>query len=73
VSSNPTGEVRPRSHRWVPKQARTRLPLPRERVPPPASDMTLGIGMLDQENAFNARTETVKQRAEILRKRHDRR
>lgn len=36
-------------------------------VPRPASAMTLGLGLFDQKNLFNARTETVKPRAEILR------
>jgi len=36
-------------------------------VPRPASAMTLGLGLFDQENLFNARTETVKAKAEILR------
>jgi len=36
-------------------------------VPRPASDMTLGLGLFDQENVFNARTEAVKPRSEILR------
>ena len=36
-------------------------------LPRPPSDATLGLGLFDQENLFNARTEAVKPRAEILR------
>jgi hypothetical protein len=35
-------------------------------VPRPASDMTLGLGLFDQVNLFDARTEAVKPQAEIL-------
>lgn len=35
-------------------------------VPRPASDLTLGLGMFDQANVFNARTEAVKPQADIL-------
>ena len=35
-------------------------------VPRPASDMTLGLGMFDQDNIFNADAEAAKPRAEIL-------
>ena len=35
-------------------------------LPRPPSDMTLGLGMFDQENLFNAKTEAVKPRAAIL-------
>jgi hypothetical protein len=36
-------------------------------LPRPPSDETLGLGLFDQENLFNASTEAVKPRAEILR------
>jgi hypothetical protein len=36
-------------------------------VPRPPSDMTLGLGMFDQDNIFNAGAEAAKPRAEILR------
>lgn len=36
-------------------------------VPRPASDMTLGLGMFDQENVFTPATEAVKPRARIER------
>ena len=36
-------------------------------VPRPASDMTLGLGMFDQENVFTPETEAVKPRARIER------
>jgi hypothetical protein len=36
-------------------------------VPRPASDMTLGLGLFDQENLFTPRTEAVKPQSEILR------
>jgi hypothetical protein len=36
-------------------------------LPRPASDLTLGLGMFDQDNIFNARAEAAKPRAEILR------
>jgi hypothetical protein len=36
-------------------------------VPRPPSDMTLGLGMFDQENIFNARTEAAKPKEQILR------
>jgi hypothetical protein len=35
-------------------------------VPRPASDLTIGLGMFDQANVFNARTEAVKPETEIL-------
>ena len=40
VSSNPTGEVRPRSHKCAPNQARSRLALPRERCGAPSAAFT---------------------------------
>jgi hypothetical protein len=36
-------------------------------LPRPPSEATLGLGLFDQENLFNATTEAVKPRAEILR------
>ena len=36
-------------------------------LPRPPSDATLGLGLFDQENLFNARTEAAKPRGEILR------
>jgi hypothetical protein len=36
-------------------------------LPRPPSEMTLGLGLFDQENLFNASTEAVKPRDEILR------
>jgi hypothetical protein len=36
-------------------------------VPRPPSDMTLGLGLFDQDNIFNARAEAAKLKAEILR------
>ena len=38
--SNPTGEVRPRSHKCAPNQARSRLALPRERCGAPSAAFT---------------------------------
>lgn len=35
-------------------------------IPRPPSDMTLGLGMFDQDNLFNASAEAAKPRAEIL-------
>jgi hypothetical protein len=35
-------------------------------VPRPPSDLTVGLGMFDQANVFNAKTEAVKPQAEIL-------
>jgi Phytochelatin synthase len=35
-------------------------------LPRPPSESTLGLGLFDQENLFNARTEAAKPRAEIL-------
>jgi hypothetical protein len=32
----------------------------------PPSDMTIGLGMFDQENVFDAKTEAVKPKAEVL-------
>jgi hypothetical protein len=36
-------------------------------VPRPASDMTIGLGMFDQDNIFNDRANAAKPREEILR------
>jgi hypothetical protein len=36
-------------------------------LPRPPSELTLGLGMFDQDNIFNARAEAAKPRAEILR------
>ncbi len=36
-------------------------------VPRPPSDLTLGLGMFDQENIFTARAEAAKPQAEVLR------
>jgi len=36
-------------------------------VPRPPSEMTLGLGLFDQDNIFNARAEAAKPRAEILK------
>jgi hypothetical protein len=36
-------------------------------VPRPPSEMTLGLGMFDQENIFNASAQAAKPRADILR------
>lgn len=36
-------------------------------APRPPSDLTLGLGLFDQENLFTPRTEAVKPKAEILR------
>lgn len=36
-------------------------------VPRPASPMTIGLGLFDQENQFSPRTEAVKPQSEILR------
>ena len=35
-------------------------------VPRPPSDMTLGLGMFDQDNIFNASAEAAKPRAEVM-------
>lgn len=37
-------------------------------VPRPASPMTIGLGLFNQENLFTARTEAVKPQSEILRR-----
>jgi hypothetical protein len=36
-------------------------------VPRPPSDLTLGLGMFDQDNIFNARAEAAKPSAEVLK------
>ena len=35
-------------------------------VPRPPSELTLGLGMFDQDNVFNARAEAAKPRAEVM-------
>jgi hypothetical protein len=37
-------------------------------LPRPASEMTLGLGMFDQDNIFNAKAEAAKPRAEVLQR-----
>jgi hypothetical protein len=36
-------------------------------IPRPPSDLTLGLGMFDQDNIFNRRVEATKPRAEVMR------
>ena len=50
VSSNPTGEVRRRSHKYVPNQARSGLALPRERCDDPSVAFTGLRGLPDAPN-----------------------
>jgi hypothetical protein len=61
VRSNPTGEVRPESHKLTPNQVRRRLALPRERcgAPSVAFERQCGLphasneGSLDMELALS--------------------
>jgi hypothetical protein len=50
VSSKPIGEVRRRSHKYVPNQARSRLALPRERCGAPFVAFTGLRGLPDAPN-----------------------
>ena len=50
VSSKPIGEVRQRSHKYVPNQARSELALPRERCGAPFVAFTGLRGMPDARN-----------------------
>jgi hypothetical protein len=50
VSSNPTGEVRPRSHKCAPNQARSGLALPRERCGAPTAAFERQCGLPHASN-----------------------